>query len=83
MIFVENPRGGREVNVINTGSKINLSKVGWEGGGPTSIWIMSFDILFFYVTAKDPVHIFKSDYCVETLKQTFLSSKGGHRYLRG
>ena len=32
MIFVKNSRGGREVNMINTMSKINLSKVGWEGG---------------------------------------------------
>ena len=31
MIFVKNSRGGREVNVINTMSKINLSKIGWEG----------------------------------------------------
>ena len=27
MIFVKNSRGGREVNMINT-----LSKIGWEGG---------------------------------------------------
>ena len=33
MIFVKNSRGGREVNMINTLSKINLSKIGWEGGG--------------------------------------------------
>ena len=32
MIFVKNSRGGREVNMINTLSKINLSKIGWEGG---------------------------------------------------
>ena len=39
--------GGREVNMINTLSKINLSKIGWEGGGgSTSIWIMSLNILF-------------------------------------
>ena len=31
-----------EVNMINTVSKIDLSKIGWEGGGSTSIWIMSF-----------------------------------------
>ena len=37
--------GGREVNTINTVSKINLSKIGWEGGGSTSIWIMSVNIL--------------------------------------
>ena len=28
MIFVKNSRGGREVNMINTVSKINLSKIG-------------------------------------------------------
>ena len=32
MIFVKNSRGGREVNMINTLSKINLSKIGYEGG---------------------------------------------------
>ena len=48
MIFVKNSRGGREVNVINTLSKINLSKIGWEGGGgATSIWIKFLNILFF------------------------------------
>ena len=31
MIFVKNSRGGREVNMIKTLSKINLSKIGWEG----------------------------------------------------
>ena len=48
MIFVKNSRTGREVNMINTLSKINLSKIGWEGGGSTSIWIMSLNILFFF-----------------------------------
>ena len=48
MIFVKNSRGGREVNMINTLSKINLSKIGWEGGRSTSIWIMSLNILFFF-----------------------------------
>ena len=33
MILVKNSNGGREVNMINTVSKINLSKIGWEGGG--------------------------------------------------
>ena len=49
MIFVKNSRGGREVNMINTVSKINLSKIGWEEGvgGSTSIWIMSLKILVF------------------------------------
>ena len=45
MLFVKNSRGGREVNMINTVSKVNLSKIGWEGGGSTSIWIMSLNIL--------------------------------------
>ena len=31
----------------NTLSKINLSKIGWEGGWSTLIWIMSLNILFF------------------------------------
>ena len=30
--------------MINTLSKKNLSKIGWEGGGSTSIWIMSTSI---------------------------------------
>ena len=46
MIFVKNSRGGREVNMINTLSKIKLSKIGWEGRGSTSIWIMFLNILF-------------------------------------
>ena len=33
--------------MINTLSKMNLSKIGWEGGGSTSFWIMSLNILFF------------------------------------
>ena len=49
MIFVKNSRGGREVNMINTLSKINLPKIGWEGGRSTSIWIMSLNILFFFL----------------------------------
>ena len=35
--------------MINTVSKINLSKIGWEGGGSTSIWIMSLNILFVFL----------------------------------
>ena len=52
MIFVKNSKGGRGVNMIYTLSKINLSKIGWEGGGSTSIWIMSLNILllFFEIT---------------------------------
>ena len=34
--------------MINTLSKINLSKIGWEGGGLTSIWIMSVNILLVF-----------------------------------
>ena len=49
MIFVKNSRGGREVNMINTVSKINLSKIGQEGGGSTSIWIMSLNMLFVFL----------------------------------
>ena len=47
--FVKNLRGGREVNIINTLSKNNLSKLGEEGGGSTSIWTMSTNILFFFI----------------------------------
>jgi len=38
----------------NTLSKINLSKIGWEGGWSTSIWIMSLNILvsFLDITPK-------------------------------
>ena len=32
MIFVKNSRGGREVNVINKMSKINLSEMGRREG---------------------------------------------------
>ena len=34
--------------MINTVSKINLSKIGGEGGGSTLIWIMSVNILFVF-----------------------------------
>ena len=34
--------------MIITLSKINLSKIGWVGGGSTSIWIMALNILFFF-----------------------------------
>ena len=49
MIFVKNSLGGREVNMMNTLSKNNLSKIGWEGGGSTLIWIMSVNILFVFM----------------------------------
>ena len=48
MVFVKNSRGGRDVTTINTVSKINLSKIGWEGEGSTSIWIISLNILFVF-----------------------------------
>ena len=51
MIFVKNSRGGREANMIKILSKINLSKIGLEGGGSTSIWIMSVNILCVFLTA--------------------------------
>ena len=58
MIFVKNSRGGREVNMINTVLRINLSKIGWEGGGSTSIWIMSLSILGFFGRYPLPFHNF-------------------------
>ena len=48
MSYVKNSRGGREVNMINTLSKIILSKIGEEGGRSTLIWIMSTNILFCF-----------------------------------
>ena len=48
MIFDKNSRGGREGNMINTLSKLNLSKIGWEGGRSTPIWIMSLNRLCFF-----------------------------------
>ena len=41
--------------MINTSSKINLSKIGWKGGRSTSIWIMSLNIpgFFLEITPKD------------------------------
>ena len=48
MIFVKNSMQGREVNMINTVSKINLSKIGGKGGGSTSIWMMTLNILDFF-----------------------------------
>ena len=44
----------------NTLSKINLSKIGWEGGWSTLIWIMSLNILFFFL-GSTPKHIRGSD----------------------
>ena len=48
MFFVKISRGGREVNMIDTVTKILLSKIGWKGGVSISIWIMSLNILFFW-----------------------------------
>ena len=41
--------------MINTLSKINLSKIEWEGGGSTSIWILPLNILLFFleITPKE------------------------------
>ena len=49
--------GGREVNTINTVSKIDLSKIGWEGGGSTSIWIMYLNILGFFYGTPNPLKL--------------------------
>ena len=35
--------------MMNTLSKINLSKIEWEGGWSTLIWIMSLNILFVFL----------------------------------
>ena len=48
MTFVKNSRGGREVNMIISLSKINLSKIGWEGGGVNLNLEMSLNILGFF-----------------------------------
>ena len=53
MIFVKNSKGGREVNMINT-----LSKIGWEGGGSTSIWMMSANILLLFFDGTPKEYIF-------------------------
>ena len=49
--------------MINTLSKKNLSKLGWEGGGSTSIWIMSLNILFVFLdgTPKERTGSDRSD----------------------
>ena len=60
MIFVKDSRGGREVNMINNVSKINLSKIGREGRGSTSIWIMSLNILFDFFDSTPNI---ESTYC--------------------
>ena len=45
--------------MINSGSKINFSKIGWEGGGSISIWIMSLNLLcVFYVNLMDVSRVF-------------------------
>ena len=45
--------------MINTLSKINLSKIGWEGGRSTSIWIMPLNILFFFRVPLTGHHLLK------------------------
>ena len=55
MIFVNKSAGGREVNMINTVSKINVSKIGGKGGS-TSIWIMSLNILLLFFDATPKVY---------------------------
>ena len=71
MIFVKNSRGGREVNMINTLSKINLSKIGWEEGGSTSIWIMSLNILFFQSTPQLYI-IYHCQLCISSVPDYLL-----------
>ena len=72
MIFVKNSRGGREVNMINTLSKIDLSKIRWEGGGSTSIWIMSLNILFFFSDGTP-----KASLCIRQLSQEICTTQFG------
>ena len=67
MNFVKNSRGGREVNMINTVSKIDLSKIGWERGGSTSIWIMSLNILFCFFWMLPLNHIAMTKFNVTTI----------------
>ena len=65
--------------MINTVSKINLSKIGGEGGGSTSIWIMSANILggFYgtsYLKFEDANPMFENMF-TEHLKSCLLSIK--------
>ena len=48
--------------MINTLSKINLSKIGWEGGRSTSIWIMSLNILFVFFESTPKSEKFEIDH---------------------
>ena len=60
MIFVKNSRGGREVNMINTVSKINLSKIGWEGQPQFSlscVVFVGFVILLVVLSLVAVVHV--------------------------
>ena len=46
MIFVKNSRGGTEVNMISTVSKINLSKIGYNSGYNIKyIWLLKVKYL--------------------------------------
>ena len=62
--------------MINTMSKINWSKIGWEGGESTSILIISLNIPFFQSTPQI-VSYFQGGFLVpmEMKKKTHL--KGG------
>ena len=57
--------------MINTLSKINLSKIGWEGGGSTSIWIMSVNILggFLDGTPRKGFKKFKLVHCADVREE--------------
>ena len=54
MIFVKNSRGGREVNMINTVSKIDLSKnmVGGRGVNLNLDNVFKYTVRFFDGTPK-------------------------------
>ena len=62
MIFVKNSRGAMEVNMINTLSKINLSKIGWEGGRGVNLNLDNnfMFTVFLEVTRKSSKAQFKS-----------------------
>ena len=54
--------------MVNTVSKINLSKIGWEGGRPTSIWIMSLNILCFFLEITPKPNILNKIYQTKSTK---------------
>ena len=51
--------------MVNTVSKINLSKIGWEGGGSTSIWIM-FMYCFFRLPLRHTILLKDSISIIDT-----------------